>query len=140
MIPKILVVDDNDSITLLLSLTLKTEGCDVETAADGMEAFQKFQLNEPDVLVTDLVMPEMDVQALCRRVRKISGVPILIITGDLGGHNDADTQRHLGANGYLTMPFDLEAFAAQVKNLLTNWRESQSRPQSLDDEAESISS
>lgn len=140
MIPKILVVDDNDSITLLLSLTLKTEGCDVETAADGMEAFQKFQLNEPDVLVTDLVMPEMDVQALCRRVRKISGVPILIITGDLGGHNDADTQRHLGANGYLTMPFDLEAFAAQVKNLLTNWRESQSRPQSLGDEAESISS
>ena len=122
MIPKILVVDDNDSITLLLSLTLKTEGCDVETATDGMEAFQKFQPNEPDVLVTDLVMPEMDVQALCRRVRKISGVLILIITGDLGGHNDADTQRHLGANGYLTMPFDLEAFAAQVKNLLTNWR------------------
>ena len=140
MIPKILVVDNNDSITLLLSLTLKTEGCDVETAADGMEAFQKFQLNEPEVLVTDLVMPEMDVQALCRRVRKISGVPILIITGDLGGHNNADTQRHLGANGYLTMPFDLEAFAAQVKNLLTNWRESQSRPQSLGDEAESISS
>ena len=140
MIPKILVVDDNDSITLLLSLTLKTEGCDVETAADGMEAFQKFQLNEPDVLVTGLVMPEMDGQELCRRVRKISGVPILIITGDLGGHNDADTQRHLGANGYLTMPFDLEAFAAQVKNLLTNWRESQSRPQSLGDEAESISS
>ena len=140
MIPKILVVDNNDSITLLLSLTLKTEGCDVETAADGMEAFQKFQLNEPDVLVTDLVMPEMDVQALCRRVRKISGVPILIITGDLGGHNNADTQRHLGANGYLTMPFDLKAFAAQVKNLLTNWRESQSRPQSLGDEAESISS
>ena len=140
MIPKILVVDDNDSITLLLSLTLKTEGCDVETAADGMEAFQKFQLNEPEVLVTDLVMPEMDGQELCRRVRKISGVPILIITGDLGGHNNADTQRHLGANGYLTMPFDLEAFAAQVKNLLTNWRESQSRPQSLGDEAESISS
>ena len=140
MIPKILVVDDNDSITLLLSLTLKTEGCDVETATDGMEAFQKFQPNEPDVLVTDLVMPEMDVQALCRRVRKISGVPILIITGDLGGHNDADTQRHLGANGYLTMPFDLEAFAAQVKSLLTNWRESQSRPQSLGDEAESMSS
>ena len=140
MIPKILVVDNNDSITLLLSLTLKTEGCDVETAADGMEAFQKFQLNEPEVLVTDLVMPEMDGQELCRRVRKISGVPILIITGDLGGHNDADTQRHLGANGYLTKPFDLEDFAAQVKNLLTNWRESQSRPQSLDDEAESISS
>ena len=111
MIPTILVVDDNDSITLLLSLTLKTEGCDVETAADGMEAFQKFQLNEPDVLVTDLVMPEMDVQALCRRVRKISGVPILIITGDLGGHNNADTQRHLGANGYLTKPSDLANFA-----------------------------
>ncbi len=64
MIPKILVVDDNDSITLLLSLTLKTEGCDVETATDGMEAFQKFQPNEPDVLVTDLVTPEMDGQAL----------------------------------------------------------------------------
>ena len=45
MIPKILVVDDNDSITLLLSLTLKTEGYDVEIVADGMEAFQKFQLN-----------------------------------------------------------------------------------------------
>ncbi len=54
MIPKILVVDDNDSITLLLSLTLKTEGYDVEPAADGMESFQKFQLNEPEVLVTDL--------------------------------------------------------------------------------------
>ncbi len=140
MIPKILVVDDNDSITLLLSLTLKTEGCDVETATDGMEAFQKFQPNEPDVLVTDLVMLEIDGQELCRRVRKISGVPILIITGDLGGHNDADTQRHLRANGYLTMPFDLEDFAAQVKSLLTDRRENQSRPHSLDDEAESISS
>ncbi|MFP6566177.1 MAG: response regulator [Dehalococcoidia bacterium] len=140
MIPKILVVEDNDSITLLLSLTLKTEGYDVEPAADGMESFQKFQLNEPEVLVTGLVMPEMDGQELCRRVRKISGVPILIITGDLGGHNDADTQRHLRANGYLAMPFDLEDFAAQVKSLLTNWRENQSRPQSLDDEAESISS
>ena len=140
MIPKILVVEDNDSITLLLSLTLKTERYDVEPAADGMESFQKFQLNEPEVLVTGLVMPEMDGQELCRRVRKISGVPILIITGDQGGHNDADTQRYLGANGYLTMPFDLEDFAAQVKNLLTNWRENQSRPQSLDDEAESISS
>ncbi|MFP6651331.1 MAG: response regulator [Dehalococcoidia bacterium] len=90
--------------------------------------------------MTDLVMPEMDGQELCRRVRKISGVPILIITGDLGGHNDANALRHLAANGYLTKPFDLEDFAAQVKNLLTNWRESQSRPQSLDDEAESISS
>ena len=140
MIPKILVVDDNDSITLLLSLTLKTEGCDVETAADGMESFQKFRRNETDVLVTDLVMLEIDGQELCRRVRKISGVPILIITGDLGGHNDTDTLRHLEANGYLTKPFYLEDFAAQVKNLLTNWRESQSRPQSLGDEAESISS
>ena len=111
MIPKILVVDDNDSITLLLSLTLKTEGCDVETAADGMESFQKFRRNETDVLVTDLVMLEIDGQELCRRVRKISGVPILIITGDLGGHNDADTLRHLGANGYLTKPSDLANFA-----------------------------
>ena len=109
MIPKILVVEDNDSITLLLSLALKTEGYDVETVADGM--FQKFQLNEPEVLVTGLVMPEMDGQELCRRVRKISGVPILIITGDLGGHNDADTLRHLGANGYLTKPSDLANFA-----------------------------
>jgi len=95
MIPNILVVDDNDSIALLLSLTLKTEGYDVETTADGMESFKKFQLNEPDVLVTDLVIPEMDGQELCRRVHKISGVPILIITGNLGGHNDADTLRHL---------------------------------------------
>ena len=112
MIPNILVVDDNDSIALLLSLTLKTEGYDVETTADGMESFKKFQLNEPDVLVTDLVIPEMDGQELCRRVHKISGVPILIITGNLGGHNDADTLRHLGANGYLTKPSDLTYFAA----------------------------
>ncbi|MDP6453026.1 MAG: response regulator [SAR202 cluster bacterium] len=140
MIPKILVVDDNDSIRLLLSLTLKTEGYDVETAADGIEAFEKFQLSEPDVLVTDLIMPEMDGRELCRRVRRMSEVPILIITGDLGEHSDADTVRHLGANGYLTKPFDLDDFVAQVKNLLTNWREAQSRPQRLDDDVESLSS
>ena len=132
MIPKILVVDDNDSIRHLLSSTLKTEGYDVETAADGTEAIRKFQLSEPDVLVTDLIMPQMDGQDLCRQVREISDVPILIITGDLGDLRDADTVRRLGANGYLTKPFDLEDFAAQVKNLLTNWRERQ--PHQLDDD------
>ncbi len=140
MIPKILVVDDNDSIRLLLSLTLKTEGYDVETAADGIEAFEKFQLSEPDVLVTDLIMPGLSGQELCRQVRKISDVPILVITGDPGEHSDADTVRHLGANGHMTKPFDLDDFAAQVKSLLTNWREAQSRPQRLDDDVESLSS
>jgi two-component system response regulator RegX3 len=140
MIPKILVVDDNDSIRLLLSLTLKTEGYDVETAAVGIEAFEKFQLSEPDVLVTDLIMPGLSGQELCRQVRKISDVPILVITGDPGEHSDADTVRHLGANGHMTKPFDLDDFAAQVKSLLTNWREAQSRPQRLDDDVESLSS
>jgi DNA-binding response OmpR family regulator len=120
MNPKILVVDDNDSLRLLLSFTLKAEGYEVETASDGVEAFDKFKLGEPDVLVTDLVMPRMDGQTLCLRVREISLVPILVITGDRGENNDIDTVSRLGANGYMIKPFDLDAFVLQVKNLLTN--------------------
>ena len=77
---RILVVDDDQHITLVLRSGLTKHGYDVRVAAEGQSALELFQLWTPDLVVTDLSMPNMDGLEVCRRLRAISSVPIIVLS------------------------------------------------------------
>jgi len=80
MAKKVLVVDDYQVIREGLARALDLEGYETCVASDGVEGLQQFQVEQPDLLITDLNMPRMDGHELCRRVRELSGVPIVLMS------------------------------------------------------------
>ena len=114
---QILIVDDCDAIRECMADVLKTRGYEVTTAVDGQDALAKFDLLKPDLLVIDLTMPRMDGLELCRRLRGISSVPIIIVTGQLSGEESVKAFE-AGADACLSKPFDLGEFTSQVRRLL----------------------
>src|SRR5688500_8907957 len=78
--PRILVVDDEPQLTRVLRTGLTSRGFDVRAAADGLAGFEVFSDWQPDLIITDLAMPNMDGLEFCRRVRAISQVPIIILS------------------------------------------------------------
>src|SRR5678815_3402776 len=78
--PRILVVDDESQLTRVLRTGLNAHGYEVRTASDGVEGFRQFSDWHPDLIITDLAMPNMDGLELCRRVRAVSQVPIIILS------------------------------------------------------------
>ncbi len=114
---KVLVADDDEKIRELLELYLSKEGFAVEQAADGAEAILKAQQLKPDLIVLDIMMPVMDGMEVCRQVRKFSKVPIIMLTA-----RDEDEDRisglELGADDYLSKPFNPRELVARVKAVL----------------------
>src|SRR6266498_4716630 len=78
--PRILVVDDEPQLTRVLRTGLKSRGYDVRTAADGLSGFETFKEWHPNLVITDLAMPNMNGLELCRRLRSISPVPIIVLS------------------------------------------------------------
>ncbi|HEY3580017.1 MAG TPA: response regulator, partial [Pyrinomonadaceae bacterium] len=78
--PRILVVDDEPQLTRVLRTGLTSRGYDVRAAADGLAGFETFTDWHPDLVITDLAMPAMDGLELCRRLRAISQVPIIVLS------------------------------------------------------------
>ncbi|SFT00625.1 response regulator transcription factor [Paenibacillus sp. BC26] len=114
----ILVVDDDDKITSLLRRSLAFEGYEVATANNGHEGLKQMLVNDPDLLILDVMMPQLDGWEVCRRVREGgSAVPIMMLTA-----KDDITDRvrglDLGADDYLVKPFALEELLARVRALL----------------------
>jgi DNA-binding response OmpR family regulator len=120
----ILVADDEKHIVQLVKLYLTNEGYQVETAADGQEALEKARRLRPDLIVLDLMMPRLDGWEVCRRLRKESNVPIIMLTART---EDVDkiVGLELGADDYVTKPFNPRELVARVKAVL---RRSQARP------------
>ena len=114
---KILIVDDEPQITRVLRHSLTAHRYDVRTAADGLSALDTFRDWHPDLIITDLQMPEMDGIELCREVRKISTLPIIVLS--VRGEEKTKVQAlDAGADDYVTKPFGIDELLARVRAAL----------------------
>ncbi|MFF2480694.1 response regulator transcription factor [Paenibacillus sp. NPDC058071] len=114
----IMVVDDDEKITSLLRRSLAFEGYEVTTAGNGMEGLKLLLTAEPDLLILDVMMPQVDGWEVCRRVREGgSTVPILMLTAK-DDISDRVKGLDAGADDYLVKPFALEELLARVRALL----------------------
>jgi two-component system, OmpR family, KDP operon response regulator KdpE len=114
---RILVVDDEQHITMVMRSGLTKHGFDVRVASEGESALELFQLWTPDLVITDLSMPNMDGLEVCRRLREISTVPIIVLSvkGDEAVKIEA---LDAGADDYVTKPFAMGEFLARVRAAL----------------------
>ena len=114
---KILVADDEPNIVRLLRLYLRNEGYDVVAAADGREALDRFRQESPDLVLLDLMMPELGDYEVCTQIRKQSNVPVLMLTAR---SDDVDkiVGIEMGADDYITKPFNPREVVARVKAAL----------------------
>lgn len=115
---KILVVDDEQPIRESLGRKLRREGYTVYTAGNGLEGLKLFHAERPDLLVIDIVMPEMDGLTVCQRVREVAETPIMMLSANAITEEDVIRGLNEGADEYLYKPIRLEEFAARVKALL----------------------
>src|SRR5205085_11492870 len=113
----ILVVDDEKNIVQLARLYLNNEGFRVETAADGKQALERAKSVRPDLVVLDIMMPEMDGLTVCKELRKTSNVPVIILTAR-GDDIDRIVGLEIGADDYMSKPFNPRELVARVKAVL----------------------
>jgi len=113
----VLVVDDEKTLVKALSFNLEKEGFRVEQAYDGEEALQKVFDLKPDIVVLDLMLPELDGFEVCRRIRKKLDIPIIMLTAR-SEDIDKVLGLELGADDYLTKPFNSRELVARIKAIL----------------------
>jgi two-component system KDP operon response regulator KdpE len=110
----ILVVDDEAQITRVLKTTLSAQGYGIRTAADGLQALQEMKSWPPNLLITDLRMPNMDGLELCRRVRAQSRIPIIVLS--VKGEETIKVEAlDAGADDYVTKPFSVNELLARIR-------------------------
>jgi DNA-binding response OmpR family regulator len=114
---RILVVDDEKTIAKGIKFALEKENYEVSVAYDGAEALRIFQEEKPDLIVLDLMLPVIDGFDVCRRIRKKSDVPIIMLTAR-GEDIDKILGLELGADDYMTKPFNPRELVARVKAIL----------------------
>lgn len=114
---KVLVVDDEPQITRVLRHSLTAHRYDVRTAADGVSALDTFHDWHPDLIITDLQMPEMNGIEFCREIRKISSLPIIVLS--VRGEEKTKVEAlDAGADDYVTKPFGIDELLARVRAAL----------------------
>ena len=115
--PHVLLVDDEAPLRDSLTYTLRKEGYTVTTAADGHSAIKQFHKQVPDVILLDLMLPEVDGMEVCWRIRAFSNVPIVMLTA-----KDEDIDKiwglEAGADDYITKPFNSHELLARIKAIL----------------------
>jgi two-component system KDP operon response regulator KdpE len=112
--PRILVVDDEPQITRVLRRSLSAQGYEVQVAEDGEEALAVFKQWKPDLVISDLSMPGMGGLELCRRIRKVSKVPIIVLS--VKGEETIKVEAlDTGADDYITKPFGIDELFARIR-------------------------
>lgn len=117
---KIMVVDDDEHIAELLSLYLNKEGYETKEIYSGRKAIEDFTLFSPHLVLLDVMLPEIDGYQVCRELRKISSVPIIMLTAK-GEIFDKVLGLELGADDYIVKPFDSKELVARVKAVLRRY-------------------
>lgn len=114
---KICVVDDEDLLVKGIRFNLKNEGYEVVTGSNGLEAVDLARNEKPDLMVLDVMMPEMDGLTACTKIREFSQVPIILLTAKT---DDMDKLMgfDVGADDYLTKPFNILELKARIRALL----------------------
>jgi two-component system response regulator RegX3 len=115
--PLILVVDDEQSYRDALSVALQREGFGVDTAADGIEAIERFEASRPSLVLLDVMLPKMSGIDVCREIRSRSRVPIIMVTAR-NAEIDAVVGLEVGADDYVSKPFRLRELVARVRAAL----------------------
>jgi two-component system, OmpR family, response regulator ResD len=115
--PIVLLVEDDESIALLMRLYLEKEGYEVQTATDGEQALVQFDRLHPNLVVLDLMIPKIDGFEVCKEIRAASNTPIIMVTAKSQTH-DKVLGFELGADDYLAKPFDPPELVARVKAIL----------------------
>jgi two-component system KDP operon response regulator KdpE len=112
---KVLIVDDEPQITRVLRHSLVANRYDVRTAADGLSALDTFHDWHPDLIITDLQMPEMNGIEFCREIRKITGTLPIIVLSVRGEERSKVEALDAGADDYVTKPFGINELLARVR-------------------------
>ena len=114
---KILVVDDEDLLVKGIRFNLQNDGYEVITGSNGLEAVQLAQSQQPDLIILDVMMPEMDGLTACAQIRETSNVPIILLTAKT---EDMDKLIGFdqGADDYITKPFNILELKARIRALL----------------------
>jgi len=114
---RILVVDDETAVTDLLAYNLRKAGYETLLAADGREALRLARQSNPDLILLDLMLPEVDGLDVCRELRKTSEVPVIMLTAR-GEEIDRVVGLELGADDYICKPFSMRELLARIKAVL----------------------
>ena len=114
---KVLIVDDNEQITSILAEYAKKEGYMPLVATDGETALDKFNTEQPDILLLDVMMPKIDGFSVCRQIRRISNVPIIMITAR-GEDFEKIMGLEIGADDYIVKPFSPGEVMARIKAIM----------------------
>lgn len=118
---KILIVDDDENIAELISLYLIKECFDTEIVSNGLDALERFKSYQPNLILLDIMLPGIDGYEICQEIRKISNVPIIMLSAK-GEVFDKVLGLKLGADDYIMKPFDSNEMVARVRAVLRRYQ------------------
>ncbi|NLD44378.1 MAG: response regulator transcription factor [Chloroflexi bacterium] len=122
---RLLIIDDDTTLVAALEMYLSREGYQVHLAGNGSEGLKSFYALRPDLVILDVMMPQMDGWETCRRIRELSTVPIIMLTAK-GLETDRVMGLKLGADDYVPKPFSLKELVARIEAILRRTRRSES--------------